>query len=55
MIGLRKILLIYPCPKQITYTSSKYEYLTTGSLIEGYEVMYMKDLLKLVSEPQTNK
>ncbi len=46
--GVRKILLIYPRPKQITYTASKYEYLTTGSLIEGYEIMYVEDLLKLV-------
>ncbi len=53
--GVRKVLLIYPLPKQITYTSSKYEYLRTGSLVEGYEVMYMEDLLKLVSEPQINK
>jgi len=44
----KKILLVYPRPKTLTYAHTKLEYLRSGSIVEGYEIMYLGDLLKLI-------
>ena len=41
----KKILLVYPTPKTITYTDHQVNYLKSGSTVCGYEVFYLKDLL----------
>ena len=46
--NIRKILLIYPTPQKLTYTYTKLEYLKSGSTIEGYEIVYIEDLLSLI-------
>ena len=46
--NIRKILLIYPTPQKLTYTYTKLEYLKSGSTIEGYEIVYIEDLLCLI-------
>ena len=50
--GVKKILLIYPPPKQITYTATQYEYLNTGSLVCGYEIMHADDFFELILKSQ---
>lgn len=43
-----KVILIYPKPKELTYTDHKLEYLGKGSKIENYSVMFLDDVLELI-------
>lgn len=43
--NVKQILLIYPRPRMLTYAHTRLEYLDTGSVIEGYEIMYLEDFL----------
>ncbi len=45
---IKQILLIYPKPKNLTYTHTRLEYLQSRDVVEGYEIMYLDDLLKLI-------
>ena len=45
---IKKILLVYPKPKKLTYTYTKLEYLKSGSTVDGYEIVYIEDLLSLI-------
>lgn len=45
--NVKQILLIYPRPKMLTYAHIRLEYLNTGSIVEGYEIMYLDDFLEL--------
>ena len=43
----KQILLIYPKPKELTYTDVRFDYLLTGSKIEDYEIMHADDFFEL--------
>ena len=38
-----EIILVHPVPKLLTYTEKKLEYLKSGSTLNGYTVIYLKD------------
>lgn len=40
----KKILLIYPSPKVLTYTDSAFKKLSSGDVVEEYEIMFIEDL-----------
>lgn len=41
----KRVLLFYPKPKLLTYADTSFDYLGSGSLVNGYEVWFEKDLL----------
>ena len=41
----KQIILIYPRPKQLSFTYTRMDLLRTGSVVDGYEVMYLEDLI----------
>lgn len=51
----KRILLIYPCPRSLTYTDSEIHYLNPGDRIEDYEIMYADELLDLLEKLETAK
>lgn len=42
-----KIFLVYPSPKEFTYSEFKLEYIKPGREICGYKIMYLEDFLSL--------
>lgn len=40
----KKILLAYPTPKSLTYTDHRFNILTSGSVVNGYEINFLDDL-----------
>ena len=51
----KRILLIYPCPRSLTYTDSEIHYLNPGDRIEDYEIMYADELIALLEKLETAK
>lgn len=51
----KRILLIYPCPRLLTYTDSEIHYLNPGDRIEDYEIMYADELIALLEKLETAK
>jgi hypothetical protein len=51
----KRILLIYPCPRALTYTDSEIHYLNPGDRIEDYEIMYADELIALLEKLETAK
>ncbi len=45
--NVRRILMVYPKPKMLTYTNLKCEYLNSGDKIDGYEVIYAEDFFEM--------
>ena len=43
----KRILLVYPRPKELTYSNVRLEYLTSGDRIGAYTVMYADDFFSL--------
>ena len=43
--SVKQILLIYPRPEMLTYAHTRLDLLDSGSVIEGYEIMYLEDFL----------
>lgn len=46
----KNILLIIPKPKTLTYTELKLDYLTNGSIVNGFEVMFADKFFEIFSE-----
>ena len=51
----KRILLIYPYPRSLTYTDSEIHYLNPGDRIEDYEIMYADELIALLEKLETAK
>ena len=45
----KRILLIYPSPKVLTYTDSAFKKLQSGDMVEGYEIVFVNDLNELLT------
>jgi hypothetical protein len=43
----KRILLIYPRPRLLTYTQTRLEYISSGDVVLGYTVMYADDFFQL--------
>ena len=43
----KQILLIYPKPKELTYTDVRFDYLSTGSKVGDHEIMHADDFFEL--------
>lgn len=44
-LNTKKILLVYPRPKMLTYAHARLDVLYPGSVVAGYEIMYLEDLI----------
>lgn len=49
----KQILLLYPCPKRISYTDAHYHELIVGDIVEGHVIMNMTLLKELI--PNTGR
>ncbi|MBQ7826839.1 MAG: hypothetical protein IJX47_00950 [Clostridia bacterium] len=47
----RLYLLVYPKPKYLTYTETRYQYLYEGDPLEDYEILFANGLQRLLACP----
>ena len=48
--SVKQILLIWPKPKNLTYSHARCEHLVTGSKLEHFEIMYAEDFWALMDK-----
>lgn len=46
----RHILLIYPKPRELTHTHVRFDHLSTGSKLDGWEIMHANDFFELLGD-----
>lgn len=44
--GGKRVLLIHPRPKLLTYTDTRFRYLGAGDSVSGYQILYAPDLFE---------